>query len=187
MKIHKTIIGIFFSLMICLIDIKAQNIRPQDLYGKWKVKDILYLQMIGNETAGDYKDRMKIYHESLRAKIKISSNGIEVLTNVYKNNLLDVCDSNLFNNHFIHKKIVLSNDSTIRNDGSEMIDSNIVGNGFIKRLDKDYWRPTLTLMDTNCKQGFGNYTMKICIVSRNKIGLFTGANLIILERSKYQL
>jgi hypothetical protein len=174
-------VSLVSSLLGCF-KFKAQEISTKDLYGFWKVKDLLYLQMIGNETEDDYKDRMKIYHECLKAKIKIGSSGIEVLPGAGQNKLLEVCDSNLFTCQFLEKKIILSNGSNIYDDGSEMIDSNVIGTGFIKRLDKNFSGPTLTLMDTNCKQGFGNYTLKICIVNKNKIGLYTGANLIILER-----
>jgi hypothetical protein len=163
--------------------LQSQDVTYQDFYGTWNVKDLLYLQMIGNETSVDYKDRMAIYHRCLKAKVKIDGNGIKVLSGAAQFELLDECDTNLFYKGILSKRIVPSNNSSITNDGSEMIDSNIVGSGFIKRFDSTYRKSYLSLIDTNCKQGFGDYTMKICIANKNKIGLFTGGNLIILERT----
>ena len=163
-------------------ELEAQNIKPEDLYGSWKVKDFLYLQMIGNETTADHQDRMAIYHRCLKAKVKISGSGIHILPGEGQFELLDECDSNMFYKEMLLKKVVPSNNTTITDDGSEMIDSNIVGSAFIKRFDNSYKDSSLSMIDTNCKQGFGDYTMKICIANKNKIGLFTGANFIILVR-----
>ena len=63
-----------------------------------------------------------------------------------------------------------------------MIDSNIVGKRFVQLLDKSYSKTSLTLIDLGCKQSYGDVTMKLCIIDKNKIGLFSGADLLILER-----
>jgi len=65
-----------------------------------------------------------------------------------------------------------------------MIDSNLVGRRFVHYLDKNYSKTILLLIDANCEQSYGNFTMKICIANKNKIGLFMGEELIILKRQK---
>jgi hypothetical protein len=88
-KKHKILF--FFLILSCFTsdELWSQVITPRDLYGTWKVRDLLYLQMIGNETSADYKDRMGIYHRCLKAKVKIDSNGIKVLPGAAQFELLD--------------------------------------------------------------------------------------------------
>ncbi len=160
----------------------AQEIKPKDLYGKWKVKDWLFFEEV-NENASDHKSRMNDYHRCLNAKVTIDSNGIKIQGG---NNIcyFDPCEYNFAENpRFIQKKIVADDNYTKQEEGAEMIDSNIVGKGFVQLLDKQYCKPTLTLLDAGCTQSYGNFTMKICIINKNKIGFFMGEELLILERN----
>ena len=179
----KNLISLFIIVVFASNKLTGQNITPKDWHGTLKVKDLQYLQMIGNETAADHKDRMAIYHRCLKAKVKIDGSGIQALPGEGQHDLLDECDSAEFYRETLWKKIVPSNNTTITDDGSEMIDSNIVGSAFVKKFDGSYKASSLLLINTNCKQGYGDYTMKICIANKNKIGLFTGGNFIILVRN----
>lgn len=163
-------------------DCIAQQIKPADLFGKWKVKDLIFLQQTG-ETQSEYNERMEDYQRCLNAIVVIDKRGINTL----HNNIcyLDPCIHDFSNNpHYLRKKVVEDNDYTRESEGTEMIDSNIVGRHFVGLMDSMYNKPTLTLLDTGCEEGYGDYTMKICIIDKNRIGLFCGWGLIILERVK---
>jgi hypothetical protein len=175
-------ISIFLLVVFVSNKLAAQNISAKDLYGFWKVKDVLYFNMIDNETTYEYQDRMTIRRRCLKAKVKLDEGGIHVLPGEGQHDLLDECDSTAFYRETLWKKIVPSNNTTITDDGSEMIDSNIVGSAFVEKFDSTYRASSLSMINTNCKQGYGDYTMKICVANRNKIGLFTGADFIILVR-----
>jgi len=170
-------------LMFCVICQNfciAQTIEPESLFGKWKIRDWLFFEKF-SETKQEHKVRLKEFSECLKNKVIIDSEGIKI----QGNNKCNFSPCNYaFSKHpqYLEKKIIQDNDFTRKEQGSEMIDSNIVGRKFVDYLDKKYTKPTLLLLDAGCTQSYGDFTMKICIVSKNKIGLFMGEELMILER-----
>jgi hypothetical protein len=163
--------------------IYGQTMNSHKLYGRWKVKNLEYLQMIGNESAADKENRVEIYNKILAAEVKIDSLGLRVFPSGTQDYIFENCDSNMFISPvYLKKKVVFTGNSMGNSDGSEMIDSNIVNIGFVHRLDTKYQKSFLLLLDTKCKEGFGDFTAKICILDNNLIAIFTGANLIILNR-----
>lgn len=163
----------------------AQEISPQDLFGHWKVISYTHFGY-GSEIppqpgTNEYEERQKNYHRCMMSTITIDQNGIKI--SQQNACYFAPCNYNFSKSpHYVYKNIIPNNEYTKDGDGSEMIDSNIVGTKFIKRLDKQYSKSTLTLIDAGCKQEYGDFTLKICIVNKDKIGLFSGADLIILER-----
>jgi len=182
----KNTLTILFSFFITTFQCKrscAQSINPHDLFGNWKVKEWMFFEKL-NESPYEYKERMKDYRKCLKAQVKIDTNGIHI-KGVNFICYFESCDNN-FATHpiYLKKKIISDNVYTKEGQGSEMIDSNIVGKHFVYLLDKKYSKPVLILIDAGCKQLYGNFTMKICVVNKNKIGLFMGEELIILERQR---
>ena len=168
---------IFF--FFCFASGIAQHIKPESLFGKWRVKDWLFFENL-HETPEEHAERMREYSLCLKAKITIDSIGIRVENNSCS---LDPCNYNFSKSpKYYEKRIVSDNNYTRREQGSEMIDSNIVGKRFVQYLDPHYSKSTLLLLDAGCTQSYGDFTMKICIVSRRRIGLFLGEELIILQR-----
>jgi len=160
----------------------SQKLSADFVFGQWKVKDWLFFEKV-NETPNEHAQRMNDYKRCLRAKFRIDSTGIRLLNP--KNDLcyFDLCDNNFsISPKWLEKRIVADNDYTRQNQGAEMIDSNIVGKNFVRYLDKNYTKPTLLLLDAGCTQSYGDFAMKICIANKNRIGLFMGEELIILER-----
>lgn len=176
-KFAKSFFLFFLIFHECCI---AQHIKPEALFGKWKVQNWLFFENI-KETQYEYKERMKDYHKCLNAEVIIDSEGIKIRGN----NIcyFEPCHYNFARNpKYLEKKIIQDNDYTKQEQGSEMIDSNVVGREFVKYLDKHYSKPKLLLIDAGCTQSYGNFTMKICVANKNKIGLFMGEEMIILER-----
>jgi hypothetical protein len=158
----------------------AQQIKFQELFGKWKIKDWIFLEHTG-ETIDEYNERMNDYQKCLKGTVLIDTFGIRM--NKTKSCYFISCNYNFSNKQKYLKKIIIKdNEYTRKLEGSEMIDSNIVGERFIQLLDKKYTKNILTLIDTGCFQDNGNFTLKICLINKNKIGLYSGVDLLILER-----
>ncbi|MDP4268226.1 MAG: hypothetical protein Q8880_12430 [Bacteroidota bacterium] len=56
-------------------------------------------------------------------------------------------------------------------------------------MDKNYYQESnnkdyLIVIDIYCKQSWGDFTIKICFINKNKIGMYSGADILILERIK---
>ncbi len=180
MDIKKYISGAFLLFLMIANKCSSQQIKPSELFGKWKVQDWLFFEKF-KETPNEHSERMKEYKKCLKAKFKINSTGIKIAGDNYCN--FDFCDNDFENNpKYFEKKVINDNAYTLKEQGSEMVDSNIVGKKFVHLLDKKYSKSTLTLIDAGCTQSYGNFTMKICIVNKNKIGLFMGEEMIILVR-----
>ena len=171
---------LFILLSFVRTSIFGQYMNPGVLFGTWHVKNWLFFENF-KETSDEHAERLKSYRKCLKSKIIIDSNGIK--TSEINSCDLDICQIDLTKNtKYLNKKIIPDNDYTIKGQGSEMIDSNIIGKGFVKYLDSNYSKSELQIIDAGCTQSYGNFTMKICIVSKNKIGLFLGEELIILDR-----
>lgn len=158
----------------------GQLIKPEELFGRWRVKDWLFFENF-KETQEEHKQRMQEYHKCLKADVIINSTGIKISDKNTCN--LVSCNFDFSKNpKYLEKKIITDNDYTKYELGSEMIDSNIVGRKFVEYLDKNYSESSLWLIDTGCLESYGVFSMKICIANKNKIGLFLGEEMIILER-----
>jgi hypothetical protein len=167
MRLTKALILLFFLLINQCI---AQQVKPADLFGKWKVKNALSFGIIKSETYSERSERIKLRKQCLAASAIINGHGIQLITKTGSNICIDnPCNCDLTKPNFIIKKIVKDNSLTENGDGQEMIDSNIVGKKFVRSIDHYYTKSTLTLINTNCQEGYGNFTMKICIINKKKL------------------
>lgn len=157
--------------------VKAQKFET--LYGEWQVENNFILQHIGSETQKEYDERMKKQSDCLKSTITIDGTGIKG-----KDRLCDFlgCEFKYLMPEYKAVKIVEDNDFTRESLGEEMIDSNIVGKGFVSLLDSTYSQKNLSFYDTKCSIDFGSSTLKIIIIDKNRIGLYQDYNLIKLRR-----
>jgi|GEM_PF-2493560 len=179
--ITKKLITILILTAVCYASF-SQKLSPEELFGEWKIKQWFFFEKL-NETKEEYNDRMKEVTECLKNKVIINNSGIEIQGNSECG--FAPCPTNLLiGPQYFEKKIIEDNEYTRREQGAEMIDSNVVGKKFVSYLDKSYSKSTLVLLDAKCTQSYGDYTMKICLINKNRIGFFFGEELWVLDRIK---
>lgn len=163
----------------------TQEFKVQDIEGNWKVNNFistLHSQETEYEKKLDLEDRKFC----LKALVTIDTNSFKI-KNVCG---YEDCISNFIKNPPYKKIPLVKDDSNKRQSpGQEIVENNQVGETFIHLLDENYsinglLKDSLIIIDTYCKESFGDFTVKVCIINNNKIGLFSGADLIILERIK---
>jgi hypothetical protein len=169
-----------FFIFYC-VNSSAQKLSDFNIIGKWKIKNWYFFEKL-NETKGEHAERIRQYHNCLKGYAQIDSNELRLSSNDCQ---LYPCNKPfLMDGHTELKRIVPDNKYTLMEKGSEMIDSNIVGRKFVDLLDKKYSKKYLMLLNTECKQSYGNYTVKICLINKNIIGIFFGEELMVLQRRR---
>jgi len=74
-RVTKSFLGLFF---ISSVSCSAQLIKPEILFGKWKVENWLFFENL-KETTFEHAERIKDYQKCLKAEFIIDTNGIKVL------------------------------------------------------------------------------------------------------------
>lgn len=174
---------VFFFFLVKFGLLYSQEFQLKDILGTWKPKDLIWT-LHSQETHIEKQDDSLAYVSCLKSLISIDTSAFSI-----KNGCgFEGCDSLLVKRpSFVKIPICKDTTFTIQAPGQEIIEMNKVGETFIKLLDKNYSKDSyskdsLIIVDTYCKESFGNFTVKICIVNKNRIGLFNGGELIILER-----
>ncbi len=163
--------------------IYPQDCTLQDLIGKWNVED-WKMSLHSHQTEYGKKLFLKQYVICLKTQAIIDTNGIKI------NNVCDFegCNYNFIKRNKFKKFPIIKNISNSeRAPGQEIIEHERVSEAFLGLLDRNYSstalsKDSLLIFDTFCEASFGDFTLKICVVNKNRIGLFSGADLIILTR-----
>jgi hypothetical protein len=71
---------------------------------------------------------------------------------------------------------------TLDINGFPLVEDDIVGRKFTTLIEKNFNGDSLTVVETNCKSDWGSETYKIYFVNKFTIGIFSGADLLILQR-----
>jgi len=175
-----------FIILTSFYQALSQEIKLKDLFGEWKVIDytlLMYITAVGRGNMDEGFVRMIEEKRYLKFIVNIDSNGIS--TNAQELPFSSfTCD--LIHPKYVVVNVVKNNDTLGYSSSDDIeIDSNHASIGFVKLLDKKYSKKTLTILDSSCKDDYGNETLKICIVNTDKIGLFReGNDLTVLERKK---
>ena len=169
----------FSSILFVSGSLQAQSLNS--IFGDWEVEKNFILEKVSGETAQEYNARIQKEKECTKAIFTIDVNGIRTT-----NTACDFfeCDINLLRPGYKTVEVVEDNEYTFDALGNEMVDSNIIGRRFTKLLDKKYSKNTFSFFDTDCLIGYGNSTLKICIVNENRIGLYQDYSLIVLHRKR---
>ena len=176
--------------VICLIYANisfAQEIRVTQLFGKWRITNYKELEIITPGMEGTKKEeteRRKLYLKRGSGVFNIDSNSLSTTNSFLE---FDSCKFNL-----VHKNLATLN--IVKNDYSLgytssfdlWVERNKVSNDFVTVLDKEYAGKILNVFDTDYRVGYGDETLKICIISIDKIALYRSFDVIILERNKIQ-
>lgn len=177
---NKKFIFIIYSFVISVNLLNAQIVTIKDLYGKWSVSDWIILN-ITQQTPNEKKEFEKQKKKCLKSKFTIDSVAI-------KNNCSE-CEFSLCTNPFMYIEkinelpIVEDTEDTKRYPGNEIEESNFIGKTFARLLDKNYSGNKILVIKTNCKT-YSQSNIRIFIINKSKIGLYSGEDLIILVRKQ---
>lgn len=154
------------------------NLTNINIYGNWQIIKV-YLTL-----------NRKLDKEDINYLKKFKNNKIEINKNGIRSKFKElVCNSKIIldtlNCRYI--KIVDNDEDSQIAPGQELVESNVIGKTFYKLLKyklKKINLDRILVVNTNCKCDFGEFTTKICIISKNRIGIFYGAELYILNKTK---
>jgi hypothetical protein len=169
------------SICILLMSGCASGEEFEKFYGEWRVEKNVIFENTTGETEEEYYDRLRSEKYCLKSIFAIDSAGIRVAHHAC---YFLGCEKQYLKPIYKTVKIVEDNEYTLEEMGDEMVDSDIVGRKFVWQLDSTYTKPTLSFFDTKCSVDYGNSTLKICIISEDKIALYQGFNLIVLSRKR---
>jgi hypothetical protein len=164
---------------------KSKNLFFADLYGKWKVKDWQYLEWVSpNDIDSAIVQTKRCETNGL---IIIDSSGIQERENLCG---LVKCNRYQFEKELVYylRKIV-SDKRGIDNHAREKYkwedeDTDIVSREFINMIDPKCSENKITVIDTKCDCEWGGFTLKIYVLNRDEIALYSSADITILERIK---
>jgi len=176
-------VAVLFS--VAALGQKSKNLYYEDLYGNWKVKDWKYFEWISPNDIDSFKVQTKRCEEE--GLVIIDSAGIRE-----QGNLCDIvkCYYYTFEKDFqYYLRKIVADTSGIDNHGRdkyqwEAMDTSIISREFINMIDPKYSKNNITVIDTKCNCDWGNFTLKVYILSRNEIALYSSADITILERLK---
>lgn len=166
----------FYAFVFSINFLNAQVITMKDLYGKWNVSNWIVLN-----TTAQTNDEKKDFEKQKKKCLK----SIFIIDSVTIKNNCNVCEFVLCSRPFDSTTkinelpIIEDNENTKRYPGNEIEENNFVGNTFIRLLDKSYNKKKIAMVKTNCSTESAN-NIQILIISKNKIGLYSGEDLIIL-------
>lgn len=178
--INRKFIFTFYAFVFSINFLNAQVITMKDLYGKWNVSNWIVLN-----TTAQTNDEKKKFEKQKKKCLK----SIFIIDSVTIKNNCNECEFVLCSKPFDSTTkinelpIIEDNENTKRYPGNEIEETNFVGNTFIRLLDKSYNKNKMAMVKTNCSTESAN-NIRILIVSKNKIGLYSGEDLIILIRNK---
>ena len=151
------------------------------LWSNWKVEKNIVFQRVTATTEQDFEEHLRQEDECSHAIFTIDSTGIKNVTRAC--DFLG-CIMNCLNAPLEPLNVIEDNSYTQQAMGDEIADSNIIGRGFVNMLDSNYREDTILYLDTRCQVDFGNTTLILLVIDRNKVGLYQGYNLIVLARSR---
>jgi hypothetical protein len=173
---------------ICIIICSCNNHAfPQkkgiiEFFGSWKVVN----RIVFNQTEVSELEKTELasnLKKCISTDIVIDTNGISA-----KDNYCEFENCNYSINEIVVEKLKIINDEELyelkKHPGQEIIYKKVVGKTFMKMLDKSYSLDSLEILNTKCKITGSENELRICIISNVKIGLFSGEDLLILERRK---
>ena len=177
---------LFNSLLIIVImgcgdlkeEINTKEKIKREIIGTWDIADRIILiktdltELEQNEFNADYQKCLKSFAH-------IDTNCIFIGNNLCE---FDTCKSSLMKNKIITLPVINDTEDTKKYPGQEIIDNNVVGKTFLNLLDKEYSSDSLSFIVSDCKVSWGDNTLRICLINKQKIALFSGGDLIILTR-----
>jgi hypothetical protein len=177
----------FFLIFLLLIvgdRSMAQRVKVQDLYGNWKVENwIWFTNTEYAETNDERSERLSDYHKCLKSIAKVSSNGIHFTHNACQFEEYYDCDLKLSKlTPMKNLKIVDDRVDTSAPTSFPILNSSVVSRKLVNLLVSGYKKDSLITINTGCKSDWGSSTFQICVASKNRIGIFSGADLIILTK-----
>lgn len=167
----------------CVNITRAQNQKENGfefLYGKWYVSDWRILNITSQTN-----DEKSLFEKQKRKCLK-SFFIIDFST--FKNSCNE-CEFTAcllpFNDsaRITELPIVEGVESMKRYPGNEIEENKIVGKTFVSLIDKNYKSDSLKMIHTVCKTDSQN-SIRILIIDNNKIGIYSGEDLIILVKKK---
>lgn len=180
---HWNVVYIFNLIFIFILNgitEESKNIRVNIIYGQWEViehTDLLNINREDQDTS--FITELKSYELQCKSAVVIfKKNKIYILPQNACGFLS--CDSLKLSKRIILPKLT---DPSLyyRYPGAEIINHKMVSQSFLDLIGSK--ENQLTYIDTNCLCDNGDYTLKIILLNKNKIVLFTGVDITVLART----
>ena len=179
---HLNFVYIFNLLLIFRLNgfgEETRNIRVNIIYGQWEViehTDLLKINREDQDTS--FITELKSYELQCRSAVVIfKKNKFYILPQ-------NACGFMSCDTLKLSKKIVLPKltdpSPYYRYPGAEIINHKMVSQRFLDLIGSK--ENQLTYIDTNCLCDNGDYTLKIILLNKDKIVLFTGVDIAVLAR-----
>jgi hypothetical protein len=174
-KYQINIFKIYLLILIVFFSCRKNGAEKFDFDGNWRAIDYIALQ--GGGEIPDKEDSLLKSKTCLSSIVSISNNSYKLVNNV------DCYFVNCDNSNFVQidsLSLNLSSKEYIPYPGYEVVFFGFMSKEFLVFLNTN--KNDVAFFDTGCYCENGDYTMKIIIIDQMKIGMFSGANLTILER-----
>jgi hypothetical protein len=163
---------------------RAQNIMIKDLYGEWHVtKWIWFTNSEHSLTAEENRERKSELKKCLAAHVNFNDKGIHFSGGACQSELITSCGTGFLSTATINKiRVDSDKNDTLDIIGNPLFEDDIVGRKFARLIDRNFDGESLTVVETNCKSDWGSETYKVCVPNKFTIGIFSGADLLVLKR-----
>ena len=166
----------FCFLFLVSVSCNSQVRKLNDLKGKWKVSKLKSLVPgTFNETKSEYNDRVNSLKACVGSVVYISNTSI-----VFDEKKCSFFDCKDLLQEFFSLSII--NDSKNEFEDDNIVEKKQISKSLIKFIDTKYSLNKVDVIFTDCPTGYGDYRVKILLLSSNKIAVFQYYNIIILER-----
>ncbi|MBL7690077.1 MAG: hypothetical protein JNM41_00670 [Flavipsychrobacter sp.] len=136
------------------------------------------------ENESERKERRQLYSNRSNGEFEIDSNYITTSNKFLE---FDTCKFNLIHKQSDLLRVVKNDYSAGYSSSFDLwLDSNKVADDFVRRLDENCHKKIMVVFDTDYKVGYGNETLKVCIINDDKIALYRSFDVIVLKRKTFK-